>query len=608
MKRTIGKGNIAAAIAALSVAMMAATTGCSPGRSAPTGGNASGDGDLDGVEELGGVGLALELAPGVTVDAVSYSIMGPAGFSRAGSIDTSHSTTISIVIPALPSGTGYSITVGATAGDLSTTCSGSASFDVTAQVTTAVSIHLICHEAPSAGSISVSGTINVCPGVDGISANPSQVLVGSPIGLSVLAHDEDRGPASLSYRWSAPSGAFSDPTAASPTYTCGAPGPVKISVVISDGDPTAGCAALATVQVTCAIPGAGGPATPLTVAVYGDAPYGTTSTDTAEFQATPAFIASINADPEVALVMHVGDIHSGKQLCTEAYDRSIYDLWTAFEDPLVYTPGDNEWSDCHKAAEGGGTYNPATQEIDFVLDGSGNPVDYAGGDPIANLALVRSIFFPSAGLTLGHHQQTVLSQAQVSAPLHPLDAAYVENVMWEQSKVLFVNLNLPGGSNNDADVWYGAPNPTAAQVQEIANRTAADLRWLDLAFAQAQADGVVAIVIEAQADMWDPEKGPAHQAGYEPFVQSIASHTTAFARPVIMFNGDSHVYLSHNPLAPTDALYFMHPGYDVPNFHRVVVHGSTFPLEWLRLKIDPQATAPEGPTAFGPFSWERVIP
>ena len=132
-------------------------------------------------------------------------------------------------------------------------------------------------------------------------------------------------------------------------------------------------------------------------------------------------------------------------------------------------------------------------------------------------------------------------------------------------------------------------------------------RWLDAAFAQAQADGVVAVVIGAQADMWDPEKGAAHQIGYEPFLQSIASHTTAFGRPVIMFNGDSHVYLSHNPLSPADPLASLHPGYDVPNFHRVVVHGSTFPLEWLRLTIDLAASAPNGPDAFGPFSWARVI-
>jgi hypothetical protein len=51
----------------------------------------------------------------------------------------------------------------------------------------------------------------------------------------------------------------------------------------------------------------------------------------------------------------------------------------------------------------------------------------------------------------------------------------------------------------------------------------------------------------------------------------------------------------------------MHPGYDVPNFHRIVVHGSTFPLEWLRLTVDPRASAPNGADAFGPFSWTRVM-
>jgi hypothetical protein len=74
-----------------------------------------------------------------------------------------------------------------------------------------------------------------------------------------------------------------------------------------------------------------------------------------------------------------------------------------------------------------------------------------------------------------------------------------------------------------------------------------------------------------------------------------------------MFNGDSHVYQTGTPLDPADPNYSMHPFYDVPNFHRVVVHGSTFPLEWLKLTVDPQADNANGPSAFGPFSWEEEI-
>jgi hypothetical protein len=75
-----------------------------------------------------------------------------------------------------------------------------------------------------------------------------------------------------------------------------------------------------------------------------------------------------------------------------------------------------------------------------------------------------------------------------------------------------------------------------------------------------------------------------------------------------MFNGDSHVYQSGNLLSPSDPNYFIHPNYDVPNFHRIVVHGSTFPLEWLRLTIEPGVNAAAGSSAFGPFRWKRVVP
>ncbi|HVP30683.1 MAG TPA: hypothetical protein VMW35_16135 [Myxococcota bacterium] len=359
------------------------------------------------------------------------------------------------------------------------------------------------------------------------------------------------------------------------------------------------------------------PANPATIAVYGDAPYGTSPTDVSQLLATPAFIDSINADPDVSLVIQVGDIHSGKQYCTQAYDQAIFDLWKSYSDPLIYTPGDNETTDCNKKAEGGGAYNAATGQIDYVLDPSGVPVGYAQGDPVANLELIRSIFFPIPNLTLGAHRRLVLSQALAYDRRRPSDRKFVENVLWLESGVLFLTIDLPGGSNNDTDVWYGAPTETAAQTQARTERTGADLSWLDIGFTLAKLVRAKGVVIAAQADMWDPEKGAAHQAGYEPFVQSVASHATDFGGPVLMFNGDSHVYRSDNPLSSTASCTWelaspcvsvadMHPGYEVPNFHRVVVHGSTFPLEWLKLTVDPSASG-DGPTSFGPFRWQRQI-
>ena len=375
------------------------------------------------------------------------------------------------------------------------------------------------------------------------------------------------------------------------------------------------CAVAATAQTAV---GDGLPAQPFTVAVYGDAPYGTSPTDTSQLAATPAFVASVNADPDVSTVIHVGDIHSGKQYCTKAYDLSVAKLWRHYADPLVYTPGDNEWADCHKAAEGGGVYNATTGQIDYVLDPkTGRPIDYARGNPAANLDLVRSIFFPEPGQTLGGGQLGVLSQAQVRDPAHMSDRQYVENVLWETNGIVFVTVNVPGGSNNDADPWYGAPI-TSQQQDEAALRTAADLRWLDRAFAVAGQDEADGVVVIEQSDMWDLDgKAASHLANYEPIVASLASHTTSFGKPVLLFEGDSHIYRSDNPLqqgAPCagDAgvcaydAWNSHPGYDVSNFHRVVVHGSTTPLEWLKLTVSPGTDLPATESSVGPFAWERM--
>jgi hypothetical protein len=344
----------------------------------------------------------------------------------------------------------------------------------------------------------------------------------------------------------------------------------------------------------------------------------------------------------VSLVAHVGDIHAGKQYCVEDYNKTVSDHWAAFAKPLVFTPGDNEWMDCHKAKQGGGSYNKATGAIDYVKDASGNFATYAKGDPIANLALVRSMFFSKPGQTLGK-SMAVTSQATDSNPAHPTDKTFVENVRWEQNGVLFVTLNIPGGSNNGTDPWYGAPAMSDAQKNEVAARTAATLRWIDAAYNHATTKGNVAMVILTQADMWDVDEastGVAHIAGYKPYLDKIAEGTKAFGMPVLMLMGDSHTYRSDNPLqkgapcaievesgkpavscsdsravamisarkSPVDASMAQDHGYNVPNFHRVVVHGETMPLEYLKLRIDPMGTAPHGLEAFGPFSWKRVQP
>jgi hypothetical protein len=199
----------------------------------------------------GEVGLALQLPGGTTVLSASYSITGPKGFIRTGTIDVSASTKLTVLIGGIPAGKGYQITLTATTTDVSTSCTGSATFDVLPGKITSAVVPMTCHEAPRTGSVLVGGELNICPTIDAVGATPAEVQVGGTIALSASAHDSDSGPNPLSFAWTSSAGSFSDAAAQNPTFQCVTPGTVTLHLTVSDGDPAASCADTSTARVTC---------------------------------------------------------------------------------------------------------------------------------------------------------------------------------------------------------------------------------------------------------------------------------------------------------------------------------------------------------------------
>lgn len=197
------------------------------------------------------MGLSLQLASGTTLSSVSYTITGPNSFARSGSIDTSGSTTVSTVIGGIPAGSGFSITLDGTTTDGGTHCAGSASFDVTARMTTAVTVRLACHEPPRTGSTAVRGELNLCPTVEGVTASPAEVVVGASVALSTKATDSDAGPSALTYHWTTTGGTLSTPNAQSASLRCTSAGTVTVSVTATDGD----CSDTSSATVTCTASG-----------------------------------------------------------------------------------------------------------------------------------------------------------------------------------------------------------------------------------------------------------------------------------------------------------------------------------------------------------------
>ncbi|MEI9935640.1 MAG: hypothetical protein WDO69_00315 [Pseudomonadota bacterium] len=235
-------------LAAAALSASAALVACSADRSQPS---------VAG-ESLGSIDFALQAAPGVTLNTISYTIIGPASFSKSGSFDVSQSTRIGALIGPLPAGLGYSITLSANSVEGSSSCSGSALFDVVAHQTTQVAVAFLCHQASRTGSVLVNGALNICPTLDAVSANPAEAFVGTTIALSATAHDTDAGPAALSYHWSASSGSLSDANSTTPIFTCLVPGPAQLSVSAFDGDPLSSCADTRAITVQCTATNTGG--------------------------------------------------------------------------------------------------------------------------------------------------------------------------------------------------------------------------------------------------------------------------------------------------------------------------------------------------------------
>jgi len=257
----------------------------------------------------GSVGLALVFPGDVVLQSASYTITGPGGYSKAGSVDLSASTKLSVTIGGIPSGSGYRITFNATATDAATTCTGSATFDVTAGTTTPVDVSVDCHQPATAGNVRVNGALDVCPVVDGVSALPNAVFLGGSVALTAQAHDSDGGPVALAYQWSASSGVLDGTGANAKTFTCTAPGDATVTVTVSDGDTS--CDASQSVTVSCSEDPSGTFYTTKT-------PY-QQKQDPSTYEPPPAGFSTVFVETVTR--------HGSRGLSSVKYDAAAYNMW-----------------------------------------------------------------------------------------------------------------------------------------------------------------------------------------------------------------------------------------------------------------------------------------
>ena len=265
-------------------------------------------------------------------------------------------------------------------------------------------------------------------------------------------------------------------------------------------------------------------------AVLGDTPYN--AREEAELE---AMIGRINREP-LAFVLHVGDF-KGSGACSDALYARVKAQFDTYAAPLVYVPGDNEWTDCRR------------RDMGSML-------------PLERLARLRTVFFAD-GFSHGARRIPLEAQAQclAQAPAGCGCAAYPENRSWEQGRVRFVSLNVPGSDNN---IGFDADSDAEATC-----RNAANAAWLERAVAAAQSPQVRALVIAIQANPWDSRRPGV----YKEFLAQVEAAAGRVRKPVLFIHGDTHTYRTDTPFAAP--------------IRRLETYGSPF-VGWVKVTVDPR--------------------
>ncbi len=307
------------------------------------------------------------------------------------------------------------------------------------------------------------------------------------------------------------------------------------------------------------------------IGLWGDFPY----SDAQATVGVPNLIADMNQQ-DLAFTAHDGDLKAGNATagsvtptnCSDALYVQALTFFNSLKAPAVFTPGDNDWTDCDRASNG--AFN-SLERLDHE----------------------RQLFF-STPFTLGQHKLRQEVQATPLCPGVSGQVPCVENRRWTVGHVTYATLDIQGSCNNLCDT---APDPA-----EEAGRNAADIAWMQRTFAEAKDRGSAAVMFISQADpgfdLTDGTRGPLRDPrtlaetdgqpdGFQSFLLALRDEVVAFGRPVAYVHGDSHYFRVDKP-------FLNAKGQRLENFTRVETFGDnqangTNDVNWVKVLVDPSS-------------------
>jgi hypothetical protein len=300
---------------------------------------------------------------------------------------------------------------------------------------------------------------------------------------------------------------------------------------------------------------------PYAIGLWGDLPYSTIQ----EEVGVPNLIADMNKQ-DLAFTVHNGDLKAGSNsLCDDALYAQALDYFNALKAPAVFTPGDNDWTDCDRPSNGGFS---SLERLDYE----------------------RQVFF-STPFSLGQRRMRQEVQMEPLCLGVSGDVPCVENRRWTVGGVTYATLNIQGSCNNLCDT---APDP-----DEYEARNQANIVWMQESFNEAKAHRSAAVMFIAQAnpgwDLSDETRAPLRDPmtleqtdgqpdGFQAFLSALRDEVIAFRKPVAYVHGDSHYFRIDKPFQ--DDL-----GRRLENFTRVETFGNQAEndnndVQWVKVLVD----------------------
>jgi len=307
------------------------------------------------------------------------------------------------------------------------------------------------------------------------------------------------------------------------------------------------------------------------IGLWGDLPY----SDVQALTGVPNLIADMNKQ-DLAFIVHDGDLKGGNSTansvtpttCSDPLYVQALGFFNALSSPAMFTPGDNDWTDCDRPSNGGFS---SRERLDHE----------------------RQLFF-STPFSLGKHRIHQDVQSQPLCKGVSGDEPCVENRRWIVGRVAYATLNIQGSCNNLCD--------TAPDAEEFMARNEADIAWMQDTFHVAKTRGLAAIMFISQGNPgWDQADGKGAPVrdpktlvetdgmpdGYKVFLSALRDEVIAFRKPVAYVHGDTHYFRVDKPFLDIN-------GRRLENFTRLETFGDnaangTNDVQWVKVLVNSRS-------------------